>query len=169
MNFRATMVMLNVAALATVPAPAMAQQRDGALRSQLRTCSQIAEVSSRVACYDALSADVGEAAPGERASTEPSGLGSEQVRQVQPARAERASEQAEPESIEATVTAAVQREPGIHLLTLEDGAQWQFAEGVSPSYNPPRRGSTVEIRRAAMGSYLMRFQGQQAVRVRRIR
>lgn len=167
MNFRATMVMLNVAALATA-APAMAQQRDGALRSQLRTCSQIAEVSSRVACYDALAADVGEA-PEERVSTEPSGLGSEQVRQVQPARAERASEQAEPESIEATVTAAVQREPGIHLLTLEDGAQWQFAEGVSSSYNPPRRGSTVEIRSAAMGSYLMRFQGQQAVRVRRIR
>lgn len=168
MTFRATMVAVSGATLAAVTAPTMAQEADGALRSQLRNCSQIAEISSRVACYDALSEDVSPA-PAERAVAEPRGLGSEQVRQVQPTRTEPAAEHAERHSIEATVTAAVQREPGIHLLTLEDGAQWQFAEGVPASYNPPRRGSTVEIRSAAMGSYLMRFQGQQAVRVRRIR
>ena len=167
MTFRATMVAVSGATLAAVAAPAIAQEGDGAIRSQLRSCSQIAEVSSRVACYDVLSEDVG-GAPAERAVAEPRGLGSEQVRQVQPTRTEPVAEHAERESIEATVTAAVQREPGIHLLTLEDGARWEFAEGVSPSYNPPRRGSTVEIRSAAMGSYLMRFQGQQAVRVRRI-
>ena len=54
-------------------------------------------------------------------------------------------------------------------MTLEDGAQWQFVEGVPLSYNPPRRGASVEIRSASMGSYLMRYQGQAAVRVRRVR
>ena len=80
-----------------------------------------------------------------------------------------AAQQTEADSIEATVAAAVEREPGIHLLTLEDGAQWQFVEGVSLSYDPPRRGSTVEIRSASMGSYQLRYQGQPAVRVRRVR
>ena len=54
-------------------------------------------------------------------------------------------------------------------FTLEDGAQWLFAEGVSSSYRVPRAGSVVEIERGALGSFLMRFDDQAPVPVRRVR
>ena len=73
------------------------------------------------------------------------------------------------EQIRARVSAVAQREPGIYLVTLEDGAQWLFSESVSFSYRPPRAGSSVEIERAAMDSFLLRFDNQQSVRVRRLR
>ncbi|AKH42552.1 hypothetical protein FHS61_000322 [Altererythrobacter atlanticus] len=60
------------------------------------------------------------------------------------------------------------RSPGIYLLTLEDGARWEFVEAVPFSYNPPGRGSTVEISRAALGSFMLRYAGQPGVRVKRI-
>jgi len=61
------------------------------------------------------------------------------------------------------------REPGIYAVTLEDGAEWLFAEGVSSSYRVPRAGSVVEIERGALGSFLMSFDDQTPVPVRRIR
>jgi hypothetical protein len=62
-----------------------------------------------------------------------------------------------------------QRSPGEYLVTLEGGAQWQFAEAMGIAFQPPKKGDTVEIARAAFGSFLMRINGQEAVRVRRIR
>jgi len=68
-----------------------------------------------------------------------------------------------------TVTAVAERGPGAYMLTLEDGTQWEFAEDKGLSYLAPRRGSTVEIERGSLGSYRMRFDAQQPVRVRRVR
>ena len=169
MGYRGAMALAGSAALGLSAAQAQAQSGEDAIRGQLRACAGIADIAARVACYDALSAAGTEtpAAPAAQAAAQPRGLGSEQVPRA-PAPA-RAAQQTEADSIEATVAAAVEREPGIHLLTLEDGAQWQFVEGVSLSYDPPRRGSTVEIRSASMGSYQLRYQGQPAVRVRRVR
>ena len=171
MSHRAAIAAASLAAVAMTAPTAAAQDGEAAIRSQLRACSQIGDVAARVACYDALSSGGAEAAaaPLLQAAPEPRGLGCEQVRRARTPQAERATMQAEPDSIEATVAAVVQREPGIHLLTLEDGAQWQFVEGVPLSYNPPRRGSKVEIRGASLGSYQMRYQDQAAVRVRRVR
>lgn len=165
MGYRAVLAMILGSAAVAAAMPAEAQG-EAALRGELRACAKIAEIGARVACYDALTAG-GEATP--QAATEPRGLGSEQVPRARAPLPERVVAQAEADSIEATVTASVEREPGIHLVTLEDGAQWQFVEGVPLSYNPPRRGASVEIRSASMGSYLMRYQGQAAVRVRRVR
>ena len=165
MGYRAVLAMIlgSGAVAAAVPAAA---QGEAALRGELRACAKIAEIGARVACYDALSAGEEPAPP---AAAEPRGLGSEQIPRERAPQPERVAAQAETDSIEATVAASVEREPGIHLVTLEDGAQWQFVEGVPLSYNPPRRGASVEIRSASMGSYLMRYQGQAAVRVRRVR
>ena len=71
--------------------------------------------------------------------------------------------------ITARVTAAAQREPGIYLVTIDGDAQWLFSESVSRTFRPPVRGSSVEIQRGALGSFLMVIDGQQAVRVRRVR
>lgn len=169
MGYRGAMA-LGSAALGLIAVQAQAQSGEDAIRGQLRACAGIADIAARVACYDGISsADAETPAPLAQAAPQPRGLGSEQVPRSRAPQPEQVAEQAEADSIEATVTAAVLREPGIHLLTLDDGAQWQFVEGVSLSYNPPRRGSTVEIRSASMGSYQMRYQGQRAVRVRRIR
>ena len=62
-----------------------------------------------------------------------------------------------------------EREPGILLLTMQDDTQWLTVDTVRGSYDRPRRGSTVEIVSAAMGSYMMRYAGQPSVRIRRVR
>ena len=52
------------------------------------------------------------------------------------------------------------------VFELADGAVWRQTdtEVLAPS---PRAGSKVEIKRAAMGSYLMKVDGQRPIRVRR--
>ena len=62
-----------------------------------------------------------------------------------------------------------EREPGTYQLTMDDGAQWRFAESVGLGYRLPRAGSNVEIERGSLGSYLLRFDDQQAVPVVRVR
>lgn len=73
------------------------------------------------------------------------------------------------DGITATVSQVAEREPGTYLLTLEDGAQWVFSESVSRAYKVPARGSVIEIDRAALGSFTMRYNNQAVVRVRRVR
>lgn len=52
-------------------------------------------------------------------------------------------------------------------LALDDGSVWQQTDiGSLAKY--PKKGSKVEIRRAAMGSFFMNVDGQRALRVRRV-
>lgn len=169
MNNRRIGALALAATIAATAGPAGAQADDRSLRDMMRACAQVAEVSARAACYDAIPIDE-PAAPAPPVAAAPASpaaaFGSDQLPRT---RAPEPARPAEIERIEAKVVEAVERQPGIHLLTLEGGAQWQFVEGVSPTYSPPRRGSAVEIRSASLGSYLLRFQGQPAVRVRRVR
>jgi hypothetical protein len=163
--------------------PAHAQLDDPTIASIVRECRKVQDETARIACYDNIpigqpaagpstspaslppqpAAVPSAAAPPSRAAQTPGGFGSDQL--PRPANAT----PAEPEEIVARVSAAVEREPGIYLLTLEDGAQWEFIDSVPPSYDPPRRGKTVELISASLGSYLMRYADQRAIRVRRIR
>lgn len=72
------------------------------------------------------------------------------------------------DEIDATVTAAAQDNLGNWTVTLNTGAVWQQTDGY-PLARGPRKGDTVEIKRAAMGSYKMSVGKQSAVRVRRLR
>lgn len=144
------------------PAAAHAQLDDATIGRVMRECRRIADTSGRVACYDNI--PLGEdpqATPA--AAPPPRGFGSNQLPRAEPERAVDADE------MTATVASAVEREPGVYLLTLEDGTQWQFVDAAPRSYAPPRRGSRVEIIAASMGSYLLRHAGQRALRVRRVR
>lgn len=107
-----------------------------------------------------------ESAAAPRASGGVTGFGGEDVRTPERFNA---APPGELEEITARVTEVSQRQPGIYLITLDSGAQWQFVNSVSSTYNPPRDGSTVEIRRASLDSFLLRFNNQQPVRVRRVR
>ena len=93
----------------------------------------------------------------------PQGFGAENVKT--PQRFETVGVQ----SINPRISAIREREPGVFLVTMEDNTQWQFAESVSSNYRVPEVGSSVEIERGALGSYLLRFNNQSAVQVRRIR
>lgn len=71
-----------------------------------------------------------------------------------------------PDEITATVAAASNIGYDKYRIRLEDGAVWQTTES-SASITPPHAGSTVVIRRGAMGNYFMRIDGQRGLRAMR--
>lgn len=154
--------------------PARAQTDYEAVVRLMGECARIAEIEARVACYDKTmeAARLIAASPAAKAGpapaapvTEeprPTGFGGESLRTPEPVR------EAGTDEAQATVRAAQRTEPGIYHLTLDDGAQWRFVEAVPPSYDPPRAGSEIELRRGSLGSFLMRYADQRSVRVQRV-
>lgn len=71
-----------------------------------------------------------------------------------------------------TLTAAVERAyrggDGKWVFELEGGAVWAQNDN-EPVNREPRGDSKVEIRKAAMGSYFLKLDGQRAVRARRVK
>lgn len=177
--FRATILTAAVVPMALAASSASAQVDDDVVLSIMRQCARIDDATARLACYD-NNVRVGNsntprpAVPGVMARPQGStpapnngatGFGREDVRG--PERFETPA--GEIEELTARVSNVEQVNQGGYLLTLEDGAQWIFAETVDFSYRPPRAGSTIEIDRAALGSFLMVFDSQRSVRVRRVR
>jgi hypothetical protein len=76
------------------------------------------------------------------------------------------SDSAEAKEITAKVSRVRGTAEGRFLLTLEDGAVWQTVERPKEGQRP-RSGSTVRIRKAALGSYFMNIDGNRAVRASR--
>lgn len=177
---RALILLAGTAFLSVAAAPASAQIADDVVLNIMRECARIDDPTARLACYDNNIRSAGAAArntiPGETvverssgaplASSGASGFGREDVRTADRFRAAPPGELAE---ITATVSSVTPREPGIYLITLEDGAQWLFSDSVGPGYRLPRSGSQIEIRRGALGGFLMSFGNQQVIGVRRVR
>lgn len=174
---RATILAATAASLMAIGAPAAAQVDDGIVLNILRECAKIDDPTARLACYDNNIRNAGPRAaiPGQMprpqgggaplAGSGAQGFGGEDVRTPDRFRPAPGSVQ----QIEARVSEIRPREPGIYQLTLEDGAQWRFAEGVSQGFRLPKAGSTLTIERGSLGSFLLRFDGQRAVPVVRIR
>lgn len=148
----------------------------------LRECARIADIPARVACYDR---NVGVDVALAESPAPPVGFGANQLpvpakpardAAPQPSRQFGANQLPAPprpadqrvDRISAAVTAATQRAPGIWLLTLADGTQWQLVDAAPASYEPPRKGSEIEIAAASLGSYILRYRGQTGLRVRRV-
>ncbi|MCL6252002.1 hypothetical protein M3P36_13225 [Altererythrobacter sp. KTW20L] len=136
----------------------------------MRACSQIADLAARVNCYDNTirqdGVPDGPVAAPRTGTALPAvgGLGAEQVERDL-ARAQGDSR----ENLIARVTGVERLQPGIYLMTLDSGAQWQFVEAAPMTYDPPQIGSSIRIEPAALGSYMMRYDGQRSLRVRRVR
>ena len=179
---RASILAAGAASLALSAAPASAQADRAAVVDILVECAKIDDPTARLACYDnnmrrvgatpratvpgqTVRGIVGGAAPVETQG--PQGFGYEDVRAADPARFRPAPGQLQ--EIHPTVQSISPREPGIYLVTLSDGAQWLFAEGVGSQFRQPRRGDEIEIERGSSGSCLMRIDGQPPVTERRIR
>jgi hypothetical protein len=160
---------------------------DATLLNIMRECAKIDDPTARLACYDnnvraggsnggrpsvpgqgpVVS---GSGAPNMRGGSSGSvqGFGGESVKTAE--RFESSSQRgAGPDSVSARVASIKQRQPGIYLVTLEGGAQWLFSESVDRNFRLPRKGDAIELSHAALGSYLMSFDNQEAVRVRRIK
>ncbi len=176
---RATYLLAGAAALLASTTPASAQVNEGVVLNIMRECAKIDDPTARLACYDnnirsagAAPRNVPGSSPAPRGGGAPvsansgvSGFGGETVRTPDRFQAP-AGEASE---INARVASVQQREPGVYLIQLEDGAQWLFSDSVSTSFGIPSRGDTVRIQRASLGSFLMRIDQQAPVRVRRIR
>ena len=168
------------AAMAVASAPATAQVRDDIVLNIMRECAKIDDPTARLACYDNNIRAAGgnpTSIPGQMPApagggavlqpNAPGGFGADDLRTQSPERFNPASGGAS--EVSAQVAAVTERQPGVYLVTLGNGAQWLFAESVGRDYRPPRRGETVEIQRAALGSYLLVSGKQQGVRVSRVR
>lgn len=148
----------------------------------LRECARIADATARVACYDRnIGADIAQGGQAARAGgvaaspvpTPPAPSSPVAAQPLPQFGANQLPASPRPESqrvdrIKATVSAATQRAPGIWLLTLADGTQWQLVDAAPGSFDPPRKGSEIEIAAASLGSYILRYRGQTGLRIRRV-
>ncbi len=70
-------------------------------------------------------------------------------------------------NITTAVTAASRTPDGKWVITVEGGAVWRQID-TNELVNSPRVGSAVRIRTAALGSFFMNIDRQQAIRVHRV-
>lgn len=138
----------------------------------LKACSAIKPDAERLACYDKAAQSV----------TKAQEMGEVIIIDQQQARAarrqafglelptlsilDRGADKAETETLQAVVKAVRSDAEGRLVMTLEDGAVWRQIDDKSLGKSP-KPGAAVEIRKAAMGSYLMKIGSQPAIRVRR--
>ncbi len=167
---RTTLLAIAVA-LAAQSAAAQADSEPNVIKA-LKACAAIKADGERLACYDKAAQSV----------TKAQETGEVIIIDKQSARAarrqafgldlptlsilDRGADKAETETLQATVKAARADAQGGLVVTLEDGAVWRQIDDRTLS-KQPKPGETVEIRKAAMGSYLMKIGSQPAIRVRR--
>ena len=153
-------------------ASAQPKARDRAVTVQkLMDCRTVTESAARLACYDTAAAalDIAEA-KGEIVVVE-----KEQMKAVRKQAFgftlptlnlfER-GEKAAVETLSATVKTAHQRGDGAWVLELEDGAVWVQTD-TEALPRDARKGSTIEIRKASMGSFFINVDKQRAIRATR--
>jgi len=180
----AGMLLAGTMAIAFGASPAVAQVPDGTVLNIMRECAKIDDPTSRLACYDnniraggsdgrapvvpGQAGSVAGAGAPVRSGSGAGGFGAEDVRS--PDRFLSYEQRGlGADEITARVDTVREREPGVYLVTLEGGAQWLFTDSASRSFKPPKKGDSVRISRASLGSFLMRFDEQESMRVRRVR
>lgn len=182
MSVQRAILVLGGAALTAIAMPAAAQVPDDVVLNIMRECAKIDDPTARLACYDnnirsagGKPSSVPGVSPRPRGGgapvvegSGPEGFGADSIKSEE--RFQSYEERGRGvDEISAKVTAVRERESGMYLVTIDGGAQWMFTESVGMSYRLPRPGDTIEIERAALGGFLMLIDGQQAVRVRRVR
>lgn len=140
---------------------------------RLLDCRLVAADPARLACYDAAAVELaGLLTKGEIVAVD-----KDQVRKVRRQAfgfklpslniLERSDKPEEIEQIFATVTEAHQRADQTWVVTLDDGAVWSQVDREKLS-KYPRKGSKAEVRRASLGTYFLRLDGQTAIRAKRV-
>jgi hypothetical protein len=164
-GFAAVLAAANVFAAPPLPkAPAVQKVID---------CAKIAEATQRLACFDAAVAAMAQAESTGDLVT----IDREQRRAARrqafglslPSLAflDRGEKPGEADNLTANIASAGRAPDGKWLITLEGGAVWRQID--ENELNPaPRPGSVARIRKAALGSFFLNVDRQQAIRVHRI-
>ncbi|MBX7249613.1 MAG: hypothetical protein K1X35_11305 [Caulobacteraceae bacterium] len=176
---RAALAGLMIAGVA-LGAPALAQNQPGGTNGRaealkkLSQCRSIADDQARLACYDNAAQGIDEAENRGELVVVDRG----QVREAKRSLFgfdtsalnffDRGSGEARVEvnNVTLTIDRAYRGEGGRWVMVMTDGQVWRQIDSSGP-YNPPRHGSTAEIRKASLGSYFLNVDGQTAIRARR--
>ena len=169
-----------LAGLALTPAGLNAAPRNPAVLQKIADCRTVVGDAARLACYDAAAAALGEATARQDIVV----LDREAVRETRKGlfgfslpklpffggdRADKAGkeEAAREEITEIDGVAALVRSVGYHQfrIILEDGAVWTTTE--ASTLDTPHVGSKIHIKRAALGSYLLKIDGGRALKALR--
>ncbi|MEA3063903.1 MAG: hypothetical protein QOJ27_331 [Sphingomonadales bacterium] len=172
-------VMAVAAAALAVPAAAPAakssrpQQRPEAFEALVR-CRALGDDAARLRCFDAAAATLQQQAENrdlvmvDRKTIQETkrGLFGLDIPNLNPFGGGGDDGVEEIKSIDSTVRSATRDETGHWIVTLEDNSIWAQTDNY-PFAVDPRRGNKVKIVKAAMGSYMMRVNGQPGVRAKR--
>lgn len=159
-----------VVACATLPTQnALAQDRD------LEACLAIADVASRVGCYDAVArarSEQGRSSAGIPAVAPPAGQAARDPQRdfgLSAARREtqRPVEERVPDSITAVVSSGRIVGAGYWEFVMTDNSVWRLTE-VRRTFRSPAAGDEVKIKQGAMNSYHFRVGNQPAMRAVRV-
>ncbi|SEJ99417.1 hypothetical protein SAMN05518849_12411 [Sphingobium sp. AP50] len=139
-------------------------------------CRSLADANMRLACYDKQVAAISDA----QAKNEVAVIDKESVRQTvrqnfglaTPAvpLAESSGGNGREEALDEIQTKVVSFQPTVRdrwRLQLADGSEWQTLETIA--FRVPEVNMAVTVKKAALGSYLLRPAGWPAVRARRIK
>jgi hypothetical protein len=172
---RPTLLALLAVPLFALPVTALAQDQvvpnSEDTIEQLRSCRAIADPDQRLACYDRevgeviAATDEGTLQVVDRADVEETkrGLFGFSLPKIKLF----GGEEGEMTELETTI-ADVRREGREGwIFTTAEGSVWRIAE-TKLGWRPPQEGQTVVFKKAAMGSYFIRVNGQIGVKGKRI-
>lgn len=161
------MILLAVAGIAA-SAPAAAQDNAAPDHlAALKNCQSVAENSARLACYDA--------AVGTMVAASDQGnlriVDQEEVTQTRrrlfglnlPKLKILGGDQGELETLVTTVTSAHQINGKTWAFVTEEGSAWRI-NNAPMRFTGPKPGQSVEFKRAAMGTFFVRINGQMGVK-----
>ena len=152
-------------ALVGLASPALAQDDSPGYLDRLATCRSIEEPDARLACYDReVGAVVAASEEGEVRLVD-----REEVRQTKrklfgftiPKGLFGSDDKEDMDLLETTLTRVG------YLITTEEGSVWQISNPPM-RFNPPKSGQAVVFKRAALGSFFIRVNGQLGVKGVRI-
>lgn len=139
----------------------------------LSACVDVGDLGQRAACYDAALAALtsavrsGEVVIVQRKEAQAAQRSAFGLNLPALAIFDRSGKDAAPlESVTGEAKRAYRDQFDKWVVVLTDGAVWRQidSEAISPA---PRAGSRVEIRKASLGSYFMKIDGQRGVRAKR--
>jgi hypothetical protein len=140
----------------------------------LLDCRAKSDAAERLACYDAAAAGLGEAEQKGDIVVVDRDMARAARRQAFGFNLptldvfNRSEKPEEADRLTAQVVNAYQGGDGKWVFELEGGAVWAQNDNESLTRSP-RKGSTVEIRKASMGGFFLNSDGQRAIRARRVR
>jgi len=168
------MLRVTMAVAVLVASPANAQTAASPkIVEQLASCRTIREDTARLNCFDRASEQLSAMVAAKDIMV----LDREELKQTRRGlfgfnmpklpffKRDGGSEAPELTEVTAKVRSAANRGHGNYIIHLEDGAVWRTTE---PVVRAPQAGGEVTIKKAALGSYMMRVGRARSVRVMRV-